>query len=216
MEETIQYIVSNNIIHIKWLNTLSFMENAGARKISACEHPSHVSIIQLKHAAEEHRHAYYLKKQILKIDPQNCSTYTDHELLAPKATRYFLHALDIQCSRYLKKQLQLEGEQLKYAAYLFVTYAIELRADILYPIYQDALTSVKHSVMVKSIIVEEEGHLEEMIHQLIHFNTDWKRHAQAILKFEEILFENWMQQIKIEIKDVSNRTAPPAKLSTSF
>lgn len=158
MEEIIQNSIQNNIIHIKWLNTLSFMENAGARKISACEHPSHVGIIQLKHAAEEHRHAYYLKKQILKIDPKNCSTYTDNELLAAKTTRYYLHALDIQCCRYLKKQLQLQGEQLKHAAYLFVTYAIELRADTLYPIYQNALTASKHPVMVKSIIAEEEGH----------------------------------------------------------
>jgi hypothetical protein len=42
------------------------MENAGARKISKCEHPTLVTQIQLKHAAEEHRHAYYLKKQIGK------------------------------------------------------------------------------------------------------------------------------------------------------
>jgi bacterioferritin (cytochrome b1) len=66
----LEKIVQQNETHAKWLNTLSFMENAGARKISACEHPTNVSLIQLKHAAEEHRHAYYLKKQILKIDPE--------------------------------------------------------------------------------------------------------------------------------------------------
>ena len=43
------------------------MENAGAKKISASEDKEKVSLIILKHAAEEHRHAYYLKKQIAKI-----------------------------------------------------------------------------------------------------------------------------------------------------
>ncbi|MDQ6479450.1 hypothetical protein [Dyadobacter sp. LHD-138] len=204
MTNTIQCIVENNALHIKWLNTLSFMENAGARKISACEHPTQVGIIQLKHAAEEHRHAYYLKKQILKIDANSCSTYSDAELLAPRATRFYLHALDIQCSRYLKKQFQLQGAELKYAAYLFVTYAIEVRADLLYPVYQDILSNVKHHVMVKSIIVEEEGHLEEMIGQLNNFRSDWKEHASAILAFEQVLFEDWLHRINTEIHHASN------------
>jgi bacterioferritin (cytochrome b1) len=71
----LEKIVQHHETHAKWLNTLSFMENAGARKISACEHPTEVSLIQLKHAAEEHRHAYYLKKQILKISSEFCKTY---------------------------------------------------------------------------------------------------------------------------------------------
>lgn len=204
MKEIVRYIVQNDALHSKWLNTLSFMENAGARKISACEHPTQVRIIQLKHAAEEHRHAYYLKKQILKIDSNNCTGYTDGELLAAKTTRYYLHALDIQCSRYLKEQFQLPGAELKYAAYLFVTYAIEVRADAMYPIYQDILTKVNHRVMVKSIILEEEGHLEEMIGQLRNFHPDWEEHASVILKLEKILFDDWMEQINMEIRHVPN------------
>jgi hypothetical protein len=43
-------IVQDGRTHAKWLNTLSFMENAGARKISKCEHPVLVTQIQLKHA----------------------------------------------------------------------------------------------------------------------------------------------------------------------
>lgn len=60
-------IVSDNDKHGRWLNTLSLMENSGARKISASEHKKEVTLIILKHAAEEHRHAYYLKKADLQI-----------------------------------------------------------------------------------------------------------------------------------------------------
>lgn len=196
-------IVQEGNTHAKWLNTLSFMENAGARKISKCEHPTLVSQIQLKHAAEEHRHAYYLKKQIGKINPELCKTYESTELLAPIATSQYLHSLDIKACRYLQKAFNLDKTDIKYAAYLFVTYAIEVRADELYPVYQQALTEASSKIMVKSIILEEEGHLEEMIHQLNEFSPDWKHHAEHILTIEKELHKEWMNAITEEVAQLN-------------
>ncbi|SDR10676.1 hypothetical protein SAMN05421664_3580 [Chryseobacterium soldanellicola] len=195
----LERIVKDDETHAKWLNTLSFMENAGARKISACEHPTKVSLIQLKHAAEEHRHAYYLKKQIGKLDSQFCKSYEGQELLAPIATRQYLHSLDIKACKYLQNNFSLTKEELKYAAYLFVTYAIEVRADELYPVYQDILTKTSSKIMVKSIILEEEGHLEEMINQLDEFLENWKPHAENILKIEHELHDQWINAIVEEV-----------------
>lgn len=196
-------IVQEGSTHAKWLNTLSFMENAGARKISKCEHPTLVSQIQLKHAAEEHRHAYYLKKQIGKINPELCKTYESTELLAPIATSQYLHSLDIKACRYLQKAFNLDKTDIKYAAYLFVTYAIEVRADELYPVYQQALTEASSKIMVKSIILEEEGHLEEMIHQLNEFSPDWKHHAEHILTIEKELHKEWINAITEEVAQLN-------------
>lgn len=199
----LEKVVQHNETHAKWLNTLSFMENAGARKISACEHPTEVSLIQLKHAAEEHRHAYYLKKQILKINSEYCKTYDSNELLASVATRQYLHSLDIKACKYLQQVFQLTKEELKYAAYLFVTYAIEVRADELYPVYQEILTKTFSKIMVKSIILEEEGHLEEMINQLDEFSEDWKKHAEVILTIEKELHEQWINAISQEVLELN-------------
>lgn len=198
----LEKIVQHHLTHAKWLNTLSFMENAGARKISACEHPSKVDLIQLKHAAEEHRHAYYLKKQIGKISPESCKTYEKDELLASVATRQYLHSLDIKACKYLQKTFSLTKEELKYAAYLFVTYAIEVRADELYPVYQEVLTKTSSKVMVKSIILEEEGHLEEMINQLNEFSDDWETHAETVLAIEKDLHEQWINAISKEVLEL--------------
>lgn len=195
----LERIVNNNDTHAKWLNTLSYMENAGARKISACEHPTEVNLIQLKHAAEEHRHAYYLKKQILKIDSNICENYQHEYLLASISTRQYLHSLDIKSCKYLQQYFSLTKEQLKYAAYLFVTYAIEVRADELYPVYQEVLTKNGSKVMVKSIILEEEGHLEEMISQLDDFCEQWKVHADHILTIENELHQQWINSISQEV-----------------
>lgn len=199
----LERIVQDGSTHAKWLNTLSFMENAGARKISKCEHPVLVTQIQLKHAAEEHRHAYYLKKQIGKIDPELCKTYESRELLAPVATRQYLHSLDIKACRYLQDAFQLTKEDLKYAAYLFVTYAIEVRADELYPVYQEILTKESSKIMVKSIILEEEGHLEEMINQLNEFSEDWQQHADKILEIEKELHQQWINAITEEVAQLN-------------
>lgn len=199
LQNIISLIIQDDDKHAKFLNTLSFMENAGARKISASEHPETVTTMILKHAAEEHRHAYYLKKQLVKINAEPCPTYSKKELIAANESCYYLNNLDILTSRYLKRELSLTGSELRYAAYLFVTYAIELRADELYPIYQAELTQAGSKVTVKSIILEEVGHLEEMINQLEHFSSDWNVHADKILAFENKLYGKWISAIHKEI-----------------
>lgn len=192
-------IIANNELHARWLNTLSLMENTGARKISASEDPITVTYIILKHAAEEHRHAFYLKKQIEKSGKDLCPTYADEYLVAPACSKYYLNMLDVEVSRYLKKELNLSGRELRFAAYLLVTYAIEVRADELYPIYQDALDNAGSKVNVKSIILEEEGHLEEMINQLQHFSPVWQLHADKAVELETRLFEQWVVELGKEV-----------------
>lgn len=192
LQSILENIVKDNLLHARWLNTLSYMENAGAKKISASEHKEQVNLIILKHAAEEHRHAYYLKKQLDKLDGNLCKTYTNDELLTPSHTKFYLNALDVAVCRYLKQHFNLSGYELKFAAYLFVTYAIEVRADELYPVYQEVLTKAKSKVNVKSIILEEEGHLEEMLHQLKTFSPDWEKHAAQVIRIEAEMFNSWI------------------------
>ncbi len=192
-------IVANPQLHAKWLNTLSLMENTGARKISASEDTETVTYIILKHAAEEHRHAFYLKKQLEKLGENLCPTYATNYLLAPRDSKFYLNRLDVEVCRYLKTELGLQGKELRFAAYLLVTYAIEVRADELYPIYQEALTEAESKVNVKSIILEEEGHLEEMLNQLQHFSSDWEKHAIKAVSIETALFETWVEGLEKEV-----------------
>ena len=193
-------IVADNRLHTRWLNTLSLMENTGARKISASEDPVTVTYIILKHAAEEHRHAFYLKKQIEKTGENVCPTYAGEYLLAPASSKYYLNQLDIDICRYLKNELNLAGRELRFAAYLLVTYAIEVRADELYPIYQQALEDAQSRVNVKSIILEEEGHLEEMLNQLKAFSPEWEVHAKRAVEMESRLFNSWVFSLSNELK----------------
>ena len=189
-------VVVNDDLHAKWLNSLSMMENTGARKISKYEHPVNTTLIVLKHAAEEARHAYYLKKQIGKLTKDGCPDYSYPYLLAPIESHHYLNMLDVEACRYLKNKLQLEGRALKHGAYLLVTYSIEVRADMLYGIYQEALTRHKSKVNVKSIIAEEEGHLAEMERMLVQFHPEWEKLAADVYAIEVRLFNQWVDAIE--------------------
>ncbi len=202
LSKIVDKIVLSDDMHVKWLNSLSMMENTGARKISKYEHPVYTSIIVLKHAAEEARHAWYLKKQIEKLAKNTCPDYSYPYLLAPLESYHYLQMLDVEACRYLKNKMGLEGRALKHGAYLLVTYAIEVRADMLYGIYQEALTKHASKVNVKSIILEEEGHLEEMQRMLEVFDPEWKELAADMCTIENKLFETWITAIdKTEISN---------------
>lgn len=201
LKRVINQIVSSPELHAKWLNSLSMMENTGARKISASEHDQLVDEIVLKHAAEEARHAYYLKSQIKKTGYTGCKTYQMDELLAPIQSQQYLHVLDTSISRYLKQELDFAGNQLKYAAYLLVTYAIEVRADELYPVYEEVLRATESKISVRMIVVEEQGHLEEMIQQMDTFFGDWKSHSEFALAIEKRLFERWINSIQKSVEN---------------
>lgn len=108
LQQIFRTIIEIDTVHAKFLNTLSLMENTGARKISASEHKTKVSFLILKHACEEARHAFYLKKQISKVaDIAHYPTYENQFLLAPFASYTYLQSLDIQVCRYLKNTLKL-------------------------------------------------------------------------------------------------------------
>lgn len=189
-------IVDSPELHAKWLNTLSYLENCGARKIAACEHPTLVKEEMLKHAAEEFRHAHYLKQQIEKV-ASPIDTYLLEVLLGGTASFHYLTALDVKTARYLKAA-GFSGQDLKGVAYLLVTYAIELRAAELYPIYEEILRKTFSSVRVKSILLEEKEHLEEMENGLreLPFGAC---HASAICSLEASLCKKWLKSIRRSI-----------------
>jgi hypothetical protein len=199
LRDILNIIVPSAELHGKWLNSLSMMENTGARKISKYEHPVHTDIIVLKHAAEEARHAYYLKKLIAKLEGVDFPDYSFKNLLAPLSSYQYLHRLDVAAVRYLREEIGLSGRDVGHGAYLLVTYAIEVRADSLYGVYQEVLTAHKQKVNVKSIIAEEEGHLEEMTKMLTSFRDDWETLAERMCAVEAELFNEWVSAVEKEV-----------------
>lgn len=199
LQSILEVIISKPILHAKWLNTLSFMENIGARKISKFEHRTETNLTILKHAAEEARHAYFLKKQISKIGDTFCPTYQKDFILAPNESFDYLTILDIEISRYLKKIHKLTGNNLKFGSYLLTTYAIEIRANDIYLVYQNLLTKLNSEINVKSIIQEEIGHLDEMERIMSSFLPNKSDDQLFAIQTETILYNKWIRALADEI-----------------
>lgn len=194
--ELLDPIVNQQELHGLWINTLSYLENCGARKIASCEHPTQVKEEMLKHASEESRHAFHLKKQLSRIGV----FYKDYclsSLMGGWSAHRYLNALDIKISRYLRS-LKMDGSQTKQLAYLLVTYAIELRADELYPLYQSVLRKAKSKVQVQSILLEEKEHLQEMESELSQLPRSIE-YIRVVCQIEADLFQKWLEKCSQEV-----------------
>ena len=66
---------------------------------------------------------------------------------------------------------------------------------MLYGVYQEALTKHGSKVNVKSIILEEEGHLAEMQRMLEVFHPQWEALAADMCEVENKLFNTWIAAI---------------------
>jgi hypothetical protein len=170
--------------------------------IAACEHPTLVKEEMLKHAAEEFRHAFYLKKQLSRVG-ESYEDYRQAHLLGAWSGRHYLNKLDIQASRYLQS-LRLTRPQTKQLAYLLVTYAIELRAGELYPIYQSALKHSQSKVQVQSILLEEKEHLREMEEELNRIPASFA-YIEVVCRFEAVLFGQWLKACQTDVDKIDLR-----------
>jgi hypothetical protein len=204
-EELLETIIKDPPLHARWINTLSYLENCGARKIARSEDPCHVSVEVLKHAAEEFRHAYYLKRQIARVTPDPLKSYGKEYLLGGRASERYLNALDLGICRYLTSFLT-EKRRIKEWAYYLVTYAIEKRAFEMYPLYHRLLKEARSTVTVASIWFEEEEHLREMENQLKKI-PEGEKHKSIALRLEAELCDHWMGAMEREI--YSLRRAEP-------
>lgn len=193
-EKLIHKVLAESKNHALFLNTLSYLENQGARKIAAAEDPYLVKKEMLKHAAEEFRHAYYLKHQIAKIHDSTPLDYSKHSILGwPKAAHY-LNKLDVSTQRHLKHNFQGPVRLQKKASYSLVTAAIELRAAELYPLYQSLLKQANSPIRVQSIVLEEAEHLEEMQNN-IKTIPDGENHLKVISAIESDLCRAWLEAV---------------------
>lgn len=195
-ESLLEIIIQDKALHLKWLNTLSYLENCGARKIAACEHPLKVKEEMLKHASEEFRHAHFLKNLQKKIGIPY-EDYSISSLIGGFKAYHYLLKLDNHVSKILKKD-GLSLTTLKEYAYLLTTYAIEIRAEDLYPLYHQLLKRYGFAFSVKSIMLEEQEHLAEIRAEMKCVPKVYT-YIDSVLDIEKELWDQWHDAIQTSI-----------------
>ena len=197
LNNILKVVVQDNSLHSRWLLTLSYLENCGARKISDFQSifRGQVPLSVLQHAWEESRHAFFMKKQISKLGE---NPDKKREFLGGTKAKNFLYLLDVKILKLLKESGIKKKEDLYYGAYLLTTYAIENRADSLYGTYQRVLENNHSKINLKLIIKEEENHLRE-IEEKIDQNRDISLLKNKVIEVESDIFSNFISTVEEEV-----------------
>lgn len=174
MEAFLEKIIANDDLHARWLNTLSYLEYVGARKIFKSQHEDDIDEDLLVHMAEEIQHACFLKKLLRQNFNRSQAKFSEHDMLAKTAAKKYLQSIDAHCARYARDP---------YHAYLLTSYVIETRALKLYSAYEKVLR--EHNLFrVASILKQEEQHLHDMQAMLVEKSENFSTEAEDLIAFE--------------------------------
>ncbi|MEW6055353.1 MAG: hypothetical protein AB1540_01965 [Bdellovibrionota bacterium] len=142
-------------LHARLVNTFSFMEYIGARKIMKSQIEDRISESLLSHMAEEIRHAQVLKRLALKMSGGELGSYTSNHILGGHAAHEYMQAVDRGASDIL-------ATKDTWLAYTCATWLIEERAMRVYPSYEATLERLGFSGYLRGILRDEEKHLADV------------------------------------------------------
>jgi len=179
----------------RFFNTLSYLEHIGSRKILACK--IDFGEEQLRHAAEETRHALRFKEMSRTLVPTTIDNYLPESLLGGTAAFSYFQRLDAMVRAFLERKTLMPVPIL---SYLLVTYIVETRAASLYPKLQAFVEERRLPISLKSIIAEENRHLDDIEASMAATNLIDKDELEALLSNEENFFRSFVHRV-IELGD---------------
>ena len=178
-------------VHARFLNTLSLMEHIGSRKIMASQSEGGLSGETLRHLAEETRHAYFFKRSAEKLARRPLG-YSMSETIAGAAARGYMERLDAGILH------ELGGESENALPYLYMSLIVELRAVWFYRLYQETLADHGPNVSLRSVLAEEELHLDAMLARLGAMDKDCALRVKRFQALERERFRVLWDAIEAE------------------
>jgi hypothetical protein len=170
--------------HARFVNTLSFLEYVGARKILKSQPEDRIDSDLLAHVAEEVRHAQMFKGMALQLSDGRLEDYALPSLWQGQRAWKYFQGIDQAGAEALEKPDP-------WANYLLSTYLIEQRALEAYSIYSAFIQNEAHRRKLLGIIKEEETHLHETeaeLNALVYEKTS----LEKLLRKESLLFWDWV------------------------
>lgn len=192
--KVLRKLTQNKNTHALWLNTVSLLEHIGSRKILMTQSGEDTSEMILRHATEEARHALFFKKAARQVLPEFTSGYEAKHLVQGTAAKIYFAKLDASVRNELKSEFE-NHPKFSYLAYLYTTTVIEERAMIVYNLYDEVLKDSGENLQLRNLILEEEGHLEEMMNEMSRLDPRFRERLARLLAKESKLFGRFWQQI---------------------
>src|SRR5512147_1453378 len=167
--------------HARFLNTLALMEHIGSRKIMASQTRGPLGQDILKHLSEETRHAYFFKRAAENL-ARRILGFDGLDAIRPDAARMYMGRLDASITKALGRGVHVE------VPYLYVSLVIELRAVWFYSLYHEVLSEQSTGLSLRSVLAEEELHLEQMLGRLRELGADPEARVPGFARIEDRLF----------------------------
>lgn len=152
----LQQIVSKPETHARFLNTLSMLEHMGAYRIMATQSNPDMRQDVLKHMSEEARHAFFFKRQADKVAGESMDWHPSR-LIAPSFARLYFKRLESRIAQEFRK-----SPKPMLLTYYCMSMIIEYRAIWAFDLYQNVLDESGAPLSLKSVLAEEQGHLDDI------------------------------------------------------
>ncbi len=192
LDALIGRIVADRALHAKWLNTFSFLEYIGFRKIVKSQRAEALSGAVLNHALEEGRHALGLKKLAVKLGGPEFDCYAPEVLLCGEEAEAYFQDLDAACDAALADQPEAARAKL---VYCYVTWLIERRALGVYGVYRKALGESEAARKLDGLLAEETRHLAEVETWLQAGDPGFAARALAFEAVEAKLYADFVEAL---------------------
>lgn len=182
-------------VHAKLINTFSLLEYIGSRKIVKSQTDRELNAEVLSHIAEEIRHSLVLKNLALKLSSGELISYSDDHLLCGSAGKLYIQTVDKEAQRLLP-----ESVSNPWVNYLLTTLLVEERASQIYPIYDAWLENLGQAGKFKSIIRDEDRHLQVVSDHLEANQVSQNSYMNELRTIESHAFNRFMDSILMTLQ----------------
>lgn len=205
LDALIGQIVADESLHAKWLNTFSFLEYVGFRKIVKSQRAEVLSAAVLNHALEEGRHALGLKKLAVKVGGPEFDSYAPEAMLCGEEAEAYFQDLDGACDEVFSNRSEAERAKL---VYCYVTWLIERRALGVYGAYKKALGDTEIARKLDGLLAEETRHLAEVEAWLQAGDPGFLTRSKEFEAIEAGLYQGFIEALARDLAQRQPLAAP--------
>ena len=202
----LNHICGDEDLRFRFLNTLSYLEHMGSRKLLISCSESDTDEDFLRHVNEEARHALFLKRQAQKLSTGPLR-YARDQVLGKYAAFTYFNRLDRMIGKNVNFAMPLHS--------IYVAAAVEVRALWFYPVFQDALDGADLKISMAGILAEEHLHIEGLTEKLRALDPDrFEERMAECIRIECALFERFFQSLSRYYVKAAKMITPPRPKSS--
>lgn len=206
-ETVLNTVIAVPALHARFVNTLARMEYVGVRKLLKSRRAEHLDLDGLQHMLDENVHALRLKKAAIALAAPlgvQVTTFSDDHTLAGDAGERYLQALDRRAEEELA---DLNESRRAEVNVMMTTAAIEVRAQVFYPLYDRQLAAHRAGFSVALITKDEDRHLADVGRSLEQGLAGWRPRFDRLMEEEATLFRAFLDEVEAAVAVANARAA---------